>query len=106
MVENRQIELFAEGVVREFHPQRIILFGSGARHAAGSESDVDLLVVMPHRGRSWEAATEIRNRLPVSFPLDLLVRSPEQIEERLAMGDPFIRDIVRNGKMLYDADRE
>src|SRR2546427_622185 len=37
------------------------------------------------------------------FPVDLLVRTPEQIEQRLAMGDPFILDVTSQGKVLYEA---
>ncbi|MGD0093516.1 MAG: nucleotidyltransferase domain-containing protein, partial [Planctomycetota bacterium] len=39
----REIRAFAKRVVAEFHPQRIVLFGSYARGAATADSDVDLL---------------------------------------------------------------
>jgi hypothetical protein len=38
------------------------------------------------------------------FPLDLLVRTPGEVRTRLAMGDTFIRDILQQGKVLYEAD--
>jgi len=37
------------------------------------------------------------------FPCDLLVRSPEKLEERLSLGDPFIRNVVMNGQVLYES---
>ena len=43
------------------------------------DSDVDLLVVMEFEGRPQEQAFEIRRALPRSFPLDLLLRRPEEI---------------------------
>lgn len=36
--------------------------------------------------------------------MDLLVRTPEKIRERLSLGDPFIRSILEKGKVLYEAD--
>jgi len=36
--------------------------------------------------------------------LDLLVRTPQQISRRLAMGDSFIREILERGKVVYEAN--
>lgn len=104
MVATSEIQGFADRIAREFRPQRIILFGSYACDRADEDSDVDLMVILPYTGKSWETATRIRNRLQPSFPLDLVVRSPEQVRERVDMGDPFLREIVRDGKVLYEAD--
>lgn len=95
---------FASRIAQEFRPQRIILFGSHAYGTPTEDSDADLLVVMPHAGRTWEMAAEIRGRVRPGFPLDLIVRSPEELRERLAMGDPFLEEIVSRGKVLYEAD--
>ena len=45
-----QIERMVKRIVRKFHPEQIILFGSQARGDAGPDSDVDLLIVMPVEG--------------------------------------------------------
>lgn len=104
MVAASEIEGLADRIAQEFRPQRIILFGSHGSGLAGQGADVDLLVVMPYSGKSWEMATQIRNRVHPPFPLDLLVRSSAQLQERIDMGDPFLRGIVRDGKVLYEAD--
>ena len=104
MVATSEIQSFADRIARAFRPQRIILFGSHAYDRADTDSDVDLMVVLPYTGKSWEMATQIRNRLRPSFPLDLVVRSPDQVRERVVMGDPFLREAVRDGKVLYKAD--
>lgn len=94
----------ADSIARSFHPEQIILFGSYAQQTFGSDSDVDLLVIMPYGGKSWRTSAEIRNRVRPHFPVDLMVRSPEQIRKRLAMGDMFVRDILANGEVLYKSD--
>ena len=98
-----QIEDFGRRVGEAFHPRQVVLFGSHARGAAGADSDVDVLVVMPFEGRSVDKSVEIRLKTKPPFPLDLLVRTPEVVEERIAMGDWFLRDVLRDGKVLYEA---
>ena len=103
MATTREIESFARRVAERFHPRRIILFGSHARGAPTADSDVDLLVEMPYPGRPWQQATAIRLTAQPTFPLDLLVRAPEELAARIAMGDGFLREIVEGGRVLYEA---
>ena len=104
MVAMKDIRNFSRRVARQFRPRRIILFGSYAEGQATPDSDVDLLVVLPHRGKAVEKSVEIRLATRPSFPMDLLVRTPQEVRKRLAMGDTFIRDILEKGKVLYEAD--
>jgi hypothetical protein len=41
----------------------------------------------------------VRYRLATDF----VVYTPEEVEQRLALGDPFVRSILAEGKVLYDA---
>ncbi len=99
-----EIQKLCEQITRDFHPERIILFGSHAYGTPTLDSDVDLLVVMPFEGRHTQQTIKIRSRIDTPLPLDLLVRTPEQISERLAMGDFFVREIIEMGKVVYEAD--
>jgi len=103
MISMSQIEDFGISIAREFRPHRIILFGSYADGKPTPDSDVDLLVVMPFEGRPAEKSVEIRMKLMPHFPLDILVRTPENIRHRLSMGDFFMQDILRKGRILYEA---
>ncbi|MFQ5806945.1 MAG: nucleotidyltransferase domain-containing protein [Phycisphaerae bacterium] len=103
MVAIRDICELSERIAREFQPDKIVLFGSYAGGRPGEDSDVDLLVVMGYKGRSVDKATEIRQRLEPRFPLDLLVRSPQEISQRLAWHDWFLMDIFEKGKVLYES---
>ena len=97
------IKSFVEEVVNRFSPERVVLFGSHAAGDPSSKSDVDLLVVMDFEGRPHQQAYEIRRNIKRSFPLDLLVRRPKDVECRLSMGDFFIREILEKGKILYES---
>ena len=61
---------------------------------------VDVLVVMPAKNMVNQAA-KIRLALDYDFPLDLIVRTPAYLEERLQMDDWFVREILSRGKVLY-----
>ena len=103
LVDFKSIQDLGDQIAREFHPQRIILFGSYANGTPTQDSDVDLLVILPLTGSPVHKAVEIRLKVNPPFPVDLIVRSPKQIEKRLAMGDTFIADILKNGEVLYEA---
>lgn len=103
MVQMQQIEEFGRQIGETFHPDRVLLFGSYAHGTPGPDSDVDVLVIMKYPGTDVQQSVAIRLQLSPSVPMDILVRSPEKIRERLALGDPFIRNILENGKVLYEA---
>ena len=103
MVDFKDIQALADKIAEQFNPVRIILFGSYAAGTAGPDSDVDFLVVLPFEGKTWKMASTIRSRIRPSFPMDLLVRTPQQLRQRLAMNDVFLHDITQRGKTLYEA---
>jgi len=98
-----EIEEFANKIAKQFKPERIILFGSHASNRPTTDSDVDLLVIMNFEGRPHQKAFEIRKHIKRSFPLDLLVRRPDEIAFRLIQGDFFFNEIMRDGEVLYES---
>ncbi len=97
------IKNISDKIVREFHPERIVLFGSYANGTPSGDSDVDMLVVLSHAGRDIDREVEIRMKVRPPFPMDILVRTPKKVAERIAIDDTFMRDIVESGKLLYEA---
>jgi predicted nucleotidyltransferase len=98
----RAIRAVVQQIVEKFQPKKIILFGSYAYGKPRPESDVDLLVVMDTSLRNVEQAIQIAHAIDYHFGLDLLVRRPEQITERLALGDFFMQEVIEKGKVLYE----
>lgn len=103
MIERQTIHDFCQRVVEIFQPVKIILFGSYAYGKPSFDSDVDLLVILPFTGSSAQKSAEILNQIEPPFAIDLLVRTPEQIQERLELGDFFIQEITQKGEILYEA---
>ena len=90
--------------VERLHPQQVLLCGSHASGTPTPDSDVDLLLVMETPLRHVEQAVEIRQAVHFPFPVALLVRTPQHIAERLAMGDVFRHEILSHGVVLYAAN--
>ena len=95
------IREYARQIAERFHPDRIILFGSYAYGKPHQDSDVDILVVMPARD-GINQAVRILERTNSCFPLDLIVRTPQNLRWRLQEGDWFLREIVGKGTVLYE----
>ncbi|MBI3270473.1 MAG: nucleotidyltransferase domain-containing protein [Planctomycetes bacterium] len=93
----------ADAIAAQFKPQRIILFGSYAYGQPDAGSDIDLLVVMRTRNEVAQAIA-IREAVEHPFPLDLVVRTPHHLKQRLAMGDWFLREVMDRGEVLYSID--
>jgi len=104
MVALNDIEQFGKRIGEQFGAEKVILFGSYAEGSATEDSDVDLLVIVPFTGRSVDQSVKIRMELRPAFPVDLIVRTPEKVHQRVEMGDDFMREILEEGKVLYEAD--
>lgn len=103
MASMEEIRKVGRKIGREFHPEQVILFGSHARGTATEDSDVDLLVIMRFEGCSVDKSVEVLLKVNSGLPVDILVRTPEEVSRRIAMGDCFMHDILENGKVLYEA---
>lgn len=93
-------------IAAELNPEKIILFGSYAYGTPNPHSDVDLLIIMKTRaslkGRSWAVS---RLLLPRPFPVDILVKTPKELEKALKSGDFFLKEIITHGKVLYERSK-
>lgn len=96
------IEEMVRIIVEKFDPDQIILFGSHARGNAGTDSDVDLLVVMDFEGSKREKQVQIRVALhEVPVPMDIIVASPAEIEKYRDIVGTVIRPALREGITLH-----
>jgi len=90
-------------LVEGLRPEKIILFGSYAYGSPTPDSDVDLLVVMETNLSSTQRFLAVSRLLsPRPFPIDILVKRPHEIKRALAAGDFFIKEIISQGKVLYE----
>ncbi|RPI54938.1 MAG: nucleotidyltransferase domain-containing protein [Chloroflexi bacterium] len=90
-------------IVERFDPERIVLFGSRATGSSRTDSDVDLLVVMDTNRPPIQRAIEVKRACRPRFvSMDVLVKTPQEMEARLERGSFFLRQILEQGKVLYE----
>lgn len=90
-------------IAERFQPDHIVLFGSRATQRADAESDADLMVIMETATSPIKQAVAIVRTVPHRIPLDVLVRTPEQIAIGLAEENFFILDLMTEGITLFEA---
>ena len=97
------LQEIVQRLVKEFHPERIILFGSHAWGTPSPDSDVDLLVVvagsqLPPAQRAMRAHRALRG---LGIPKDVLVRTREEIERYRLVPASLEAEVLERGRHLY-----
>ncbi len=98
------IDYVVEKIVLAVHPLKIILFGSQARHDNRENSDIDLLIITKTGEDSEQIRLEIERTLRGRrFGIDLLVRTPADLEWNIEAENPFYtNEIFRDGQVMYE----
>lgn len=97
-----EIRSITKQLIEKYGPEKIILFGSAARGDKGPDSDADFLIIKkqtPYYGS--ERIMEVSSIIERNIPVDFLIYRPEEFEKRLEMGDPFLKAILKEGRVLY-----
>jgi predicted nucleotidyltransferase len=98
-----KIDKMVRRIVSEFHPLKIILFGSHASGTANLDSDVDLIIVMDPKGSKRKQAAKIDASLADrDIPLDLIVVTPHEFEQYHDIAGHILYPAVRQGRILYE----
>lgn len=95
-----QIKRISERLKKDYHAERVVLFGSYSCGEATENSDVDILVIAPTEERFYERiATVLRSvrDLKTGIPLSPIVLSPKEVRSRVKIGDQFIKEILNKG---------
>jgi uncharacterized protein len=98
----QEIDHITSQIIEKYKPEKIILFGSAARGDKSPQSDADFLIIKkdtPHYGA--DRIRELSRMIERNIPIDLLVYRPEEFQERIEIGDPFLKAVLEEGKVLY-----
>lgn len=98
------LQAITSRLVKTYFPQQIILFGSLVWGDPDADSDIDLLIVKETSDTPLERRLQVRRLVAQPgrrIPFSPLVITPRELERRLLLGDPFYREILSRGKVLY-----
>jgi predicted nucleotidyltransferase len=91
-------------IIDAYKPEKVILFGSSARGNCDAKSDIDLVVVAKSEERFIQRLVKSAKILP--YPgLDILIYTPQEIENMLEVENPFIKRVFKEGKVIYEKCR-
>lgn len=101
----RALACILERLIDAYQPERIYLFGSKARGDAGTDSDFDLLVVVPDTApaESRESRLAYRVLRGTGIAADILVWTRGAFESRLHVTASLPATVVREGRLFHAA---
>jgi predicted nucleotidyltransferase len=90
-------------IVEVADPEKVILFGSRGRGDSHAHSDLDILVIKesnePRHRRSIPLFSALSD---IMVPMDILVYTPEEIQDWSNVRQAFPTSAVREGRVLYE----
>jgi len=101
IIDKKEIRKITRKIAELYGPEKIILFGSFAWGKPNQDSDVDLLIIKETEEDFFGRNTAVRKIIDGVMPVDILIRTPEEIKKRLLLGDFFYKNIIKKGKNLY-----
>ena len=106
MFSDDQLALVVKQVREHYRPLRVILFGSYARGQAHAGSDLNLCLVVPEAGDWLERHAEFRRVVdPPEVYIQPVIYTSQEWERLRAEGHPFVREILEEGRVLYERRR-
>ncbi|MGB9612625.1 MAG: nucleotidyltransferase domain-containing protein [Candidatus Margulisiibacteriota bacterium] len=97
-----ELKLIIQKLKTGYKPEKVILFGSLAHGKITNSSDIDLMIVKKTKKDPWTRLREADRFVDHNFPIDILVYTPKEIKQRIKMGDPFVKDIIEKGEIVYE----
>jgi predicted nucleotidyltransferase len=97
-----EIESILAQIVEKYQPLKVILFGSAAKGKFEEVNDLDFLILkedVPSTGLA--RMRELDELIERNMAADMLVYRPDEFDDRVRLGDPFIKSILKEGCVLY-----
>jgi predicted nucleotidyltransferase len=98
----QKAQKITDEIVKEYKPEKVILFGSAASEASTDDSDLDFCIIksdVPIKSR--DRYYDLVGKVHYDWPSDFLILTPQEVQKRLALGDPFMEAIMTKGSVLY-----
>jgi predicted nucleotidyltransferase len=101
MATEKKISRIVSAIVAQCSPETIILFGSHACGKPNRDGDMDLFIVADIPGLPAERVRQVRRTIKEQASVDIVVRSPKDIEASFKGRDWFVQEVFERGRVLY-----
>lgn len=101
-IYQEEIKKITAQIIKDYQPEKIILFGSCARGNFSEGSDVDLLIIKETKDSRIDRIKKILLKVDYNLPFEPLVYTRDELEQRRKLGDSFILEVLSEGKVLYE----
>ena len=89
-------------LLKEYSPEKVILFGSQAKNSSDSYSDIDLVVVKKTEKPFLDRVKEALKIIKPSFAIDIIVYTPDEFQQMVSEGNPFLEHVLEEGEVIYE----
>ncbi|MDO9399146.1 MAG: nucleotidyltransferase domain-containing protein [bacterium] len=101
-----EVRKIRDQIVKEYNPQKIILFGSYAKNCQKENSDADLVVIKNTKDRMFKRMEKISKVIHSPLGTDVLIYTPKEWQKRVDEEDYFLMEIQKTGKIIYEKNKE
>ena len=97
----QEITSITNQLISSYKPEKIILFGSAVKGKMTSDSDLDFFIIKKDKKNSYERMVEVYRLVEKDIAADFIIYTPQELAERVRLGDPFVKSILKEGRVLY-----
>jgi predicted nucleotidyltransferase len=90
-------------LIKTSQPEKVILFGSYNRGEQKQDSDIDLFIIQNTEASPYKRACSYRKALlDMGMSFDIIVRTPEEVQEWQNVKHSFIHTVLSEGSVIYE----
>ncbi|MGE5391814.1 MAG: nucleotidyltransferase domain-containing protein [Deltaproteobacteria bacterium] len=105
MVVSNEFNRIIEVLIKEYQPDKVVLFGSLAAGQVTEWSDIDLLVVKDTTKSFYERLEEVIEITQPMIGADIIVYTPEEIKQMEESSLFLVEEVLKKGRIVYDASK-
>ncbi|MFI5135452.1 MAG: nucleotidyltransferase domain-containing protein [Chitinophagales bacterium] len=103
MLSQNQIQQIVDTIVKGYHPEKVIIFGSYVNGTANEGSDLDFLIIKKTKEGYYKRSGEIHKLFtPYPCSMDILVYTPKEYKSRKNVIGTFANIVHNTGKVIYE----
>jgi len=89
-------------IIKNYDPEKVILFGSRVKNNFNEDSDYDVLIIKDTKTRRLNRREEALKDIYLKVPIDLLILTPYEIEYLKMNESAFLNEIFAQGIVIYE----